>query len=328
MKANSTQFLAVPPPFAYTDIDVRATILMEGGLMDVYVTSNNQLMQVTLGPDGEHVIHFAPDAILTPVAAEPLVFIPAPRLVSHTTVEDVLTVVIPHTNPGFQIAVLYVAVFAREDSEFYFYYRQDPPRLNLTVFFGVFFSCFAIAAYVTVLIWRVFHSTENWRRTRRQLQRQQTRGSRPFANVVVCFDNTAFTRVTGSPTEHSVHYPNVAGVNSMNPDEIQVIESFCDHSPPKKRSGRKDLDSLSKCDKCKCGDILLQDVRHCSEWPVCIQPTRDTAASVSTVFIQMPSHKTKLYAGSALVRHPSLDQVKRRKVKANKCAPSTVTSQF
>ena len=105
----------------------------------------------------------------------------------HFAVDERLSLIIPYQQNGFQSSDFFVTVFAREDSEFVFYYRQDMPRLNLFVFFSIFLCLFMLVSTVFICAYQLLLFILRRRRRQRQKQRQKRRANRPMVKVVVYF---------------------------------------------------------------------------------------------------------------------------------------------
>lgn len=193
LSASQTAFLAVPPiSFLFSDINVRVTIELEVGMMDVYVTDADQAIRVTVGGQGEHVVSIRSG--FDQISAGAVEFLrlsdSVGQIVHHTVAENRLVVVIPFTHPEFQSKIEYFTFFAKEDTKFHFYYRQDPPRLNLVVFFSVFLSSFCMVSSVTLLVWKLFRVFRRRRRAVHRRHQRQLRANRPFESIRVFFDTS------------------------------------------------------------------------------------------------------------------------------------------
>ena len=303
-ETNQSLFLAVPPThLLYSDIDLRVTLDVERGFIDAYITSDAKAVQVTVGEYGEHVVSLKPGTVLVEKDSTTSYVTNAGPTSSdftyHSSTKHKVVVTIPSSSPRFQFEWHYVTVFVHSESKFYFYYRQDPPRLNLIVFFGVFLSCFSFAACITVLVWNIIRAIYNWRTSRQVVQEQHVRASRPFGSVMVYFDAS------------SIPYDSISDISMKDHSMREIICSKPDNETIR-------LDNLQSHDK-------QSGTTDQSECAIAIQPLKDRKAFVNTVLIKLPSRGIRLNTvctGSALLEH-SRDLVKRRKRWTSKSTPLT-----
>ncbi|KAF6034617.1 MEGF8 [Bugula neritina] len=90
-------------------------------------------------------------------------------------------------------------------------FRQDQIRIDLFVFFAVFFSCFFKFLSVCVIVWKI---RSLYRQQQRRLQRAVELGqmaSRPFASLLIHFDE-----------------PDLEPANQNRPSEFQVNPAACE----------------------------------------------------------------------------------------------------
>ena len=285
-------------------------------MMDVYVTGRivtdtDDPIKVTVGEDGQHVVSVRNGFDVVSMGAVDVLKISdsTARVVYHAIAENRLVVVIPFRNPQFQFKTEYFTFLAKKDAKFHFYYRQDPPRLNLVVFFSVFLSSFCMVSCVTLLIWKLLRLYHRTRRAQHRRQRRQERASRPFESVRICFDTSLFrpSRVQ-VPSEPDSHRKRTEAKKRMRVQEstatnVPTLE-LAPHTSQRER----------------------MDLNECRTCPIAVQPTSDRRAAVSTVLIQLPSHGRVYYGvctGSTLADCSSKDggSVKKnaRLTKRTKC---------
>ncbi len=144
LAANISIYLGVSPiDLVYSDIDVRVTLLLDRGSVELWVTEDAQAVQVRVGESWEHIVTLA-NGVQFVDKGEVFLFTlqmadaTYSSIVYHSEASVEQVIVVPNVNLRFQANRQYFTVRAQENSKFYFYYRQDPPRLNLVVFFGVF----------------------------------------------------------------------------------------------------------------------------------------------------------------------------------------------
>ena len=81
--------------------------------------------------------------------------------------------------------VLTAAVPSSEVTFGSLFFRQDQPRIDLFVFFSVFFSCFFLFLAVSVVAWKAKQAIEGRRARQRQVVEMMHMARRPFASVSV-----------------------------------------------------------------------------------------------------------------------------------------------
>ncbi len=270
-----------------------------------------QAVQVRVGESWEHVVTLA-NGVQFVDKGEVFSFTlqvadaPYSSIVYHSEPNVEQVIVVPNVNLRFQANRQYFTVRAQENSKFYFYYRQDSPRLNLVVFFGVFLSCFCITA---VLVWNLVQAILEWRRSHRRIQEQGLRSNRPFGNVVVCL-----APLYRLPVFHRTFTTN------------KHPWGLSDHADTGETGDSYRLQDLTLCTNSH-KDAYLADKQV---WPVVVQPTRDHRASVSTVLVQLPSsrckHQVTVCAGSTLVHNltTSTTATKRKRFHKNQLVPNSV----
>ena len=352
LSANQTTFVAVPSlSFLYSDINVRVTLELEMGMMDVYVTDADQAIRVTVGENGEHVVSVRNGFDLLSVDAVDFLRLSdsAGPIVHQAVAENRLVVIIPFTDPQFQFKIEYFTFFARNDTKFHFYYRQDPPRLNLVVFFSVFLSSFCMVSCVTLLVWKLFRVFHRRRRALQRSHQRQLRANRPFESVCVYFDTSPLvpeccwaldSRCKKSELKKRNREPQSTSIPTLEPAQptstSQGERGDLKKSQLKKRR-RVPADTADSIPTLELAQPRPRPQRvnltdH-GTGPIAVQPTCDNQAAVSTVLIQLPSHGSLSYAvctGSTLVDCTSKDGSVRKRsrlTKRNKCAPAKAEVQ-
>ena len=203
-------FFAVYPKF--TNVDIRMTVDIFQGEVDVYVTSSKRAFIVkTSNVTGAHEVTIAEKAAdRRRRDAET----PAENVLELTASKDRLNNFVVFTEQDYALVVRslgrrLVITFPHEnhklrDTRFYLlfrtssrdagsrgvvYFRQDLAQIDLFVFFSVFFSVFFLTMSFCVLVWKVKIYVN-----RRQMHHVQTvelenRRSRPFATYAFLYGN-------------------------------------------------------------------------------------------------------------------------------------------
>ena len=265
----------------------------------------------------------------------------------HFVVDERLSLIVPYRQDGFQSSNFFITVFAREDSQFFFYYRQDLPRLNLFVFFSIFLCLFMLVSTVLICAYQLLLFILRRRRRQRQRERQKRRANRPMVKVVVYFGDkkVATSSRKGKPqpdqeflqiseglpagTEVLKSIPKVAkGEGGRNDKPIIVVSKTDEKADRDSKTGGEieletqkpeavPLKSSSEGQKRrKKYQILSTD--DIKQWPVGIEPIANEAACLSTMLIQLPTssanHGGQLCTGTALLDYPkaALEEQKSR----------------
>ena len=261
----------------------------------------------------------------------------------HFVVDERLSLIIPYRQNDFQSSNFFITVFAREDSQFFFYYRQDLPRLNLFVFFSIFLCLFMLVSTVFICAYQLLLFILRRRRRQRQKQRQKRRANRPMVKVVVYFGDkkqaTSSRKKNVQPDQEFLQISEGVTANT----EVHVFNK----SVSKEEEGEMNenpvivinkAETLKNDKDCSCGktgsEIELEtrepaavSLKNSSEgqkkrkkyqvlskddikqWPVGIEPTADEAVCLSTVLVQLPTSSAnrgggQLCMGTALLDYP------------------------
>uniref|UniRef100_A0A6I8P4P7 Multiple EGF like domains 8 n=1 Tax=Ornithorhynchus anatinus TaxID=9258 RepID=A0A6I8P4P7_ORNAN len=213
-----TVLFGVQPKF--TNVDIRLTLDVTFGAVDLYVSTSYDTFAVRVDPDsGVHSVQIQPP----PGAAEPSPPEPPGRvreerprgLITYVTVWEPATVLVvrgvrdrlvityPHERHALKSSRFYLLLLGAgdghggpgangsTDSQGLLFFRQDQAHIDLFVFFSVFFSCFFLFLSLCVLLWKAKQALDLRREQRRHLQEMTKMASRPFAKVTVCFPPAA-----------------------------------------------------------------------------------------------------------------------------------------
>ncbi|GAB6023337.1 hypothetical protein CHUAL_008138 [Chamberlinius hualienensis] len=149
------------------------------------------------------------------------------------------------------------------------FFRQDQPRIDLFVFFSVFFSCFFLFLAVCVVIWKVKQAVDLRRARQRHAVEMEHMASRPFAAMLVI-------------------------IEEANDD----VDNYFPYSPTFLNKKSKAIRYGHGRDSPK---VVAEDKYGIR--PVSVEPTADGVASVNSVFFQLPggeSAPVRLALGSTL----------------------------
>jgi hypothetical protein len=242
-------------------------------------------------------------------------------------IDERLSLIIPYREDSFQSSNFYITVFAREDAEFFFYYRQDLPRLNLFVFFSIFLCLFLLLSTVIICAYQLLLFILRRRRRQRQKERRRRRANRPMVKIVVYFgdkkqatssrkkntqpdpDLELLKISEGVPADTEVPVVSKGEEGERNGNPVIVISKA-----ETLEKGVNDKDCSKTCSK-PDGEIELKPRERVAavsqknhsegqkrkkkyqilskddirQWPVGIEPTADEAVCLSTVLIQLPT---------------------------------------
>ena len=200
------------------------------------------------------------------------------------------------------------------------FFRQDQPRIDLFVFFSVFFSCFFLFLAVSVVAWKAKQAIEGRRARERQAVEMEHMARRPFAAVAVFLEanvrgqtgSIENKRAAGHTVGIQVHHTTLTAQlcsplrwkrrQTQRPQDhhhAQLHHQF--HAPnvvpdPESLAGRPAVANGSGF-----------QARHIDVRPLAVEPTADGVAAVATLIVQLPGGRlarTQLTLASALVLPP------------------------
>ncbi|XP_067133716.1 multiple epidermal growth factor-like domains protein 8 [Centruroides vittatus] len=148
------------------------------------------------------------------------------------------------------------------------FFRQDQTRIDLFVFFSVFFSCFFLFLAICVVIWKVKQAFDVRRARRLHAAEMKHMASRPFARIVAVIE-----------------------------EEIDDYD-FYPYSPNNYRKKHK-----HKGHPGRDSPKVYGDDRYGTR-PVAVEPVSDGIAALATVLVQLPgglSAPVRLSLGTALI---------------------------
>ncbi|XP_051901341.1 LOW QUALITY PROTEIN: multiple epidermal growth factor-like domains protein 8 [Pristis pectinata] len=215
LPAGRTVFFAVQPKF--TNVDIRVTVDVTFGAVDVHVADLHSAFAVTVDPlTGWHRVRLAPESegpgqarreapgpeplnasLLREERAEGLTtYITVRR--QHTVlvvraVRQRLVITYPYQLHALKTQRFFMALLGAGpgESQGLLFFRQDQAHIDLFVFFSVFFSCFFLFLAACVLLWKAKQGLDSRRERRRHLQEMDKMASRPFARLTVYLEPEA-----------------------------------------------------------------------------------------------------------------------------------------
>lgn len=205
------------------------------------------------------------------------------------------------------------------------FFRQDQPRIDLFVFFSVFFSCFFLFLAVSVVAWKAKQAIEGRRARERQAVEMEHMARRPFATVSVFLetggrvvvglqDGKRLTAAAAGPLlQHAtltsqlcspLRWKRRHGSRSdqqhhhHHPHHQHHLHALLPHHPVQDQevSGRAVAHLTGS------SPIRTPEVR-----PLAVEPTGDGVAAVATLIVQLPGGRlarTQLTLASTLVLPP------------------------
>ncbi|XP_048476526.1 multiple epidermal growth factor-like domains protein 8 [Rhincodon typus] len=294
---------AVQPKF--TNVDIRITIDVTFGGVDVYVSNSHSAFTVSVDPrTGFHRVQVGdPEArreapglrrkrsaaynasAVLPEGPERVREEQAEGLTTYVTVGSRHTVLVVRavrerlvvTYPyelhalktqRFFMVLLGVGNGETGESQGLLFFRQDQAHIDLFVFFSVFFSCFFLFLSVCVLLWKLKQFVNFQQEHRRHIQEMNKMASRPFAHLAVY----------------------------LEPDPELLLLPLRHQLGPRLKSNR-------------CEGGLLPQILGLAQpgfrvGPITLEPTDDGMAAVATLMCQLPGGPlapNRACLGSALV---------------------------
>ncbi|XP_078593005.1 multiple epidermal growth factor-like domains protein 8 [Branchiostoma floridae x Branchiostoma japonicum] len=278
-------FFAVQPK--YTNVDIRLTIDVTQGMLDVYMSYDEQTFVVDVNKTtGAHIVVInqsyrersqglgtrkkrqaeegedqanSEENILYEVEAVNInTFVTIDRARTFLIVRNVkdrLVITLPHLKHVLKTQRFYIALVAlphNNITETYgvLFYRQDQTHIDLFVFFSVFFSCFFLFLALCFVIWKIKQSVDSRRAMLRRQIEMREMASRPSGAVLVVIDSDDDPRTP------------------LVPNKVKLPKLSLRKGGPHQPQGHAD------------------DPFHSS--PLTIEPTDDGMAAVVTVFFQLP----------------------------------------
>ena len=176
------------------------------------------------------------------------------------------------------------------------FFRQDQPRIDLFVFFSVFFSCFFLFLAVSVVAWKAKQAIEGRRARERQAVEMMHMARRPFATVSVFLEAT--NRQMNAPDKRQSHTTLASQLCSplrWKRRQTRTEHSISSHVATNGFEFRNDGSHTTLLAR-------TPDIR-----PIAVEPTADSIAAIATLIVHLPGARlarTQLALGSALVLPP------------------------
>lgn len=279
------------------NVDIRIVVDVLSGSADLYLSAKEDTFVVdvnrtsgghAVSVDRKYSVVLSSDPVPRNVSGDPLWL---RQRVAHTnglatyvTVRDPrefllvrdlrhrLVVTVPQDVYDLRSTRLYLVVFGSvgegAPTRGSLFFRQDQTRIDLFVFFSVFFSCFFLFLAACVVVWKVKRAFDVRRARRLHAAQMEHMARRPFARVCLL----------------------------MVPDDDSCYATGeVYRSPARKKQSRRALRESPK----GTGVTGSGGLR-----PVAVEPTGDGAAAVTTLLLQLPgglAAPVRLALGSALV---------------------------
>lgn len=244
----------------------------------------------------------------------------------HYEVDERLTLVVPHHQPDFQRSLHYITIYSPGTSRVLFDYRQSTPRLNLYVFFSLFFCCVVLLSSMLVSSWKFLLFAVEKRQAILDRKLRERRSNRPVYSIMV-YLHDGKGKVKGGEgvdSEGAAHLASpckgkfggdggvgvVYGKGKVGGDDntdVEIVDSadrdyrevdarlrsrsvlVLDGKPTyitTRPKGRGAVHIRKRKNKSK---VVAFDPSELEVWPVTMQPTLDERASVHSLIVQLPS---------------------------------------
>ena len=199
------------------------------------------------------------------------------------------------------------------------FFRQDQPRIDLFVFFSVFFSCFFLFLAVSVVAWKAKQAIEGRRARERQAVEMEHMARRPFATVAVYLEAVHRGQATlhdgkrtgqnvGLQVHHSTLTAQLCSPLRWKRRQPSRPDPHHHHHPQSQFHATNVLPEQEPIGRSAGtnGGGGIQP-RHIDIRPLAVEPTADGVAAIATLIVQLPGGRlarTQLTLASALVLPP------------------------
>ena len=196
------------------------------------------------------------------------------------------------------------------------FFRQDQPRIDLFVFFSVFFSCFFLFLAVSVVAWKAKQAIEGRRARERQAVEMEHMARRPFATVSVYLEaivrgqaGLPDSKRAGQSVGLQVHHTTLTAQLCSPLRWKRRHASRPDHHHNQHHSfhGASTLPEQEAAGRLAGANGGIPQPRHIDIRPLAVEPTSDGVAAIATLIVQLPGGRlarTQLTLASALVLPP------------------------
>lgn len=326
-------FVAVGRDLVYPNFDAMLSFVVIEGEIEVYISTESTAVKVIedsnsfqhriIIPDGvnrvsrtrgDHVTR-SEDHVTRHARELQSDYLPSSENspLFHYQVDERLTLIVSHDQPEFERAFHFITVYAQDGATFILEFSQNPPQLNLYIFFGLFFSTVALMSSLLIGSWKLFRVIVEARQAALEKQLRESRANRPLYDVTLYLH------------DGEEHTGEVAAVDSAQVDasskkhEYQAVEErlrsksvlILEDRPTyitkrRKRKNETPRNTSSNLRNRNKKSVTSVDPSEIQVWPITMQPTSDLRASVHSVVVQLPSAKSFRHAlcvGSTLVRH-------------------------
>ncbi|CAG2100157.1 unnamed protein product [Medioppia subpectinata] len=152
------------------------------------------------------------------------------------------------------------------------FFRQDQSRIDLFVFFSVFFSCFFLFLCVCVMVWKVKQAFDMRRARRLHVAEMKHMASRPFATILLHMDGSSAT----DDVEFALSSPSHL-LKEGNPRKCRAFRF------------RGSISSLKDSPKAQ---VHPEPFDKYTIRPVAVEPTADGVSAVVTTLVHLPGGKS------------------------------------
>ena len=347
LRSRQALFLAVGTDLAFTNSDISLTFVLLRGGLDLYSSTNSRAVKVEVDTNsvpGSHRVVISEGVSVEAesrsrrsVEEEVLVTNHSPlnfnyiyssnpgHLVKRQVengvlstdndsvvymyhVDERLTLYIPYQVSSFGETAHYLTIFAREQSEFLFEYQQHVSRLNLYIFFGLFFATVTLMSSLVVALWGIMHFIWEQRQAALERAARERKSLRPLFSIMVYLhdgkDSTDPLACEKSLDSKDLDMEYREVDQKLRTKSLLILDGKPSYIT-KLRPGHSSSKGV-RARKRKTKEVQVLEPTIADVWPVAMQPTADELASVHSLIVQLPTAKSLhhvLCAGSVLVRH-------------------------
>lgn len=273
-KGTTVSYVVYPK---YTNVDIRTTIDVFQGGLDVYVSTNDRTFAVYVNKTtGVHSVEITkparkrrdventvlPSEVISVYGGEDrlntfVTMHSTDDIICIKSIKNRLVLTFPYSKHHLRSSRFYMLLMgvgdnSHDDTTGIIYFRQDLSQIDLFVFFSVFFSVFFLVLALCIIAWKVKQFHDRRRIAQVQSREMETMASRPYAT---------YSFLTDMKTA---------------PHSCWKI---------KRESSRRNLRERK-------GNLYLREASHRPVIsPVAQQTTGDARAAVVSVMLQLPSNE-------------------------------------
>ena len=208
-------------------------------------------------------------------------------------VQNRLVIQLVNTKHQFSVSKFYMILHGRgnavtNDTYGSVFFRQDHPRIDLFVFFAVFFAAFFMKLAIIVLIWKVKQSYDTQRSRQQRQKEMRHMASRPFSKCSVVIEPPSdFTREnpTGGRDDSDSNIQLMKVDNAMGARSKVLLTNGTSNSAF--RTARYRIGTLGGSSGRHSNEAGMQHTIN-NIHPLALEALDDGVAAVGTVLFQMP----------------------------------------